>query len=54
MVTAPALEAAGSADEYSLQALERLQEAATFMSATTRKQVQQVKKYYDASVKLEV
>jgi len=45
MVTAPALEpVAGSADEYALQALERLQEAATFMRATMGKQMQRIKK----------
>ena len=31
MVTALALEPAGSADDYALQALERLQEVATFV-----------------------
>jgi len=51
MVTEPALELAGSTDEYALQALERLQEAATLVHATTGKQMQQMKKYYDASIK---
>jgi len=50
MVTAPALEPTGSADEYALQALERFQEAATFVQATMGKQMQRMKKYYDASV----
>jgi len=36
MVTAPALE---PADEYALQALERLQESATFVRAMTGKQM---------------
>jgi len=51
MVTASLLEPAGSADPYALQALEWLQEAATFMRATTGKQMQRMKRYYDASVK---
>ena len=50
MVTAPSLEPAGSANEYTLQGLERLQEAATFMRAATGKQMQRKKRYYDASV----
>jgi len=40
MVTAPSLELVGSTDEYALQALERLQEAATFVQAATCKQMQ--------------
>jgi len=51
MVTVPALEPAGSADEYALQASERLQEAAIFVRAATGKQIQRMKRYYDASVK---
>jgi len=34
-----------------LAALERQQEAAQFVRATTGKQMQQMKQYYDASVK---
>jgi len=51
MVTAPSLQPAGSADEYALQVLERLQEVATFMRAPTGKQMHRMKRYYDASVK---
>ena len=51
MVTAPALELAGSSNEYALQALERLQEAATFVRAAMGKQMQRMKKDNDASVK---
>ena len=51
MVTAPSLEPARSADAYALQALEWLQEAATFMQAATGKQLERMKRYYDASVK---
>ena len=51
MVTASALEPADSTDECTLQALERLQEVATFVHAMTGKQMQHVKKYYDTSVK---
>jgi len=43
MVTALALESAGNADEHALQALERLQEAATFVRAMTDKQMQLMK-----------
>jgi len=51
MVTTPSLEPSGSADEYDLQVLERLQEAATFVRATMGKPMQRMKRYYDASVK---
>jgi len=51
MVTAPVLEPVGNADEYTLQALQRLQEAATFIRDLTGKQMQRMKKYYDACVK---
>jgi len=51
MLTALALEPAGSADEYAVQALERFQEAATFVRTATGKQMQRMKKYYNASVK---
>jgi len=51
-VTPPVLEPAGSADEYALQALERLQEvASTLIRAMTGKQMQRMKKYYDTSIK---
>ena len=43
-VSAPALEPASNADEYTLQALERLQEVAAFVMATTGKQMQRMKK----------
>jgi len=45
------IEPAGSADEYALQALEKLQEAATFMQAAMHQQMQRMKKYYDVSDK---
>jgi len=51
MVTAPALEPAGSADDYALQALERLQEAAAFTHTVTAKEMQRMKSYYEASIK---
>jgi len=40
-----------NADEYTLQALERLHEAATFVCAMTGRQLQRIKKYYDTTVK---
>jgi len=44
-------EPANNADEYMLQAMERLQEATQFVRNYTGKQMQRMKKYYDASVK---
>ena len=51
MVSAPALEPAGSADVYALQAFEWLQEVAAFVCTMMGKQMERIKRYYDASVK---
>jgi len=48
MVTAPLLEPSGSADAYALQSL---QDATIFMQASMGKQMQRMKRYYDAYVK---
>jgi len=44
-------EPANKTDEYVLQAMERLQEATQFVRNYTGKQMQRMKRYYDASVK---
>ena len=44
-------EPANNANEYALQAMERLQEAAQFIHNYTGKQMQRMKRYYDASIK---
>jgi len=51
MLSVPVLRPGSNADKYALQALERLQEAAAFVRATTGKQIQQMKKYYDTPIK---
>jgi len=51
LVSTPMPEPASNADEYALQAMERLQEAAQFVRNYTGKQIQRMKKSYDASVK---
>jgi len=44
-------EPASNADEYALQAVERLQEAAQFVRNYTGRQIQRMKQRYDACVK---
>jgi len=44
-------EPVNNADEYALQATERLQEAAQFVHSYTGKQIQRMKQSYDASVR---
>ena len=44
-------EPVSNADEYALQAIERLQEAARFVRNYTGKQIQRLKQSYDASVR---
>ena len=44
-------EPVNNADEYALQAMERLQEAARFVRNFTGKQIQRMKQSYDASVR---
>ena len=44
-------EPVSNADEYTLQAMERLQEAAQFVRNYTGKQIQRMKQSYDASVR---
>jgi len=44
-------ERANNADKYVLQAMERLQEATQFVRSYTGKQIQRMKRSYDASVK---
>jgi len=51
LVTTPMPEPASNADEYALQAVERLQEAAQFVRNYTGRQIQRMKERYDASVK---
>ena len=51
LVTTPMPEPASNADEYALQAVERLQEAAQFVCNYTGRQIQRMKERYDASVK---
>jgi len=45
-------EPVSNADEYTLQAMERLQEAARFVRNYTGRQIQRMKQSYDASVRL--
>jgi len=51
LVSTPMPQPASNADEYALQAMERLQEAAQFVRSFTGKQMERMKKHYDASVK---
>ena len=51
LVSTPLSEPANNADEYDLQAVERLQEAAKFVRNYTGKQIQRMKKRYDATVR---
>ena len=51
MVSVPASDPVSNADEYALQAFERLQEATAFIREHTGKQMQRMKHYYDSSVK---
>jgi len=51
LVTTPMPEPVNNADEYALQAMERLQEGAHFVCGYTGKQIQRMKQSYDASVK---
>jgi len=44
-------EPVNNADEYALQARERLQEATRFVRSYTGKQIQRMKQNYDASVR---
>jgi len=51
-VTAPTLEPVDNADAYAMQALEHLREAYAFVRTATGKQVQHMKRRYNAVVKL--
>jgi len=51
LVSIPMLEPVSNADEYALQAMERLQEAAQFVRSYTGRQIQRMKQSYDASAK---
>jgi len=51
LVSTPLPAPASNADEYALQAVERLQEAANFVRNYTGRQVQRMKKRYDATVR---
>ena len=51
LVTTPMPEPVNNVDEYALQAMERLQEAARFVRSYTGKQIQRMKQGYDASVR---
>ena len=51
LVATPMPEPASNADEYALQAMERLQEATRFVRSYTGKQIQRMKQSYDASVR---
>jgi len=51
LVSTPMPEPASNADQYALQAMERLQEATQFVCNYTGKQIQRMKKTYDASVR---
>jgi len=50
MVITLVLKPTGNADEYALHALDRLQEAASFIHELMGKQMQQMKHYYNTSV----
>jgi len=51
IVSTPASEPASNADEFALQTFERLQEANAFVREFTGRNVQRMKRRYDASVK---
>jgi len=51
MVSTPASDPVSNADEFALQAFERLQEAASFVRDFTGRQMSRMKQYYDSSVK---
>jgi len=51
MVSVPASDPVSNADEYALQAFERLQEATAFVRGFTGKNMQRMKHYYDSSVR---
>jgi len=51
MVSVPASDPVSNADEYALQAFERLQEATAFVRGFTGKNMQRMKRYYDSSIK---
>jgi len=51
LVSTPMPEPANNADEYVLQAVERLQKAAQFVHNYTGRQIQRMKKRYDATVR---
>jgi len=51
LVSTPASDSVSNADEFALQAFERLQEAATLVRDFTGKQMQCMKPYYDSGVK---
>jgi len=51
LVSTPMPDPVSNADEYALQAMERLQEAAQFVRNYTGRQIQRMKQNYDASVK---
>ena len=51
IVSMPMPQPVNTADKYALQAMEGLQEAAQFVRNFIGKQMQRMKKYYDASVK---
>jgi len=50
LVSTPASDSVSSADEYTLQAFERLQEATAFVRTYTGKQMQRMKLHYDSSI----
>ena len=51
MVSTPASEPVSNADEFSLQAFERLQEAASFVRDYMGRQMSRMKRYFDSSIK---
>jgi len=51
MVSTPASDPVSNADEFALQAFERLQEAASFVRDLKGRQMSRMKQYYDSSVK---
>jgi len=51
LISAPALDPDSNADEFALQALEKMQEAAAFVRKYSGRQMGRMKTYYDASVR---
>ena len=51
IVSTPASDPVSNADEFALQTFERLQEANAFVSEFTGRNVQRMKRWYDASVR---